>query len=282
MRVLRPTDLPTALRWHAEHPVTPVMGGTDVLVALGSGRLRPATLLDLSLIPELRARRTDGNVVRIGAGLPYTEIAERLGDPLPGLASVARLVGSRQVRNRGTLGGSLGTAAPAADPHPMLLAAGASVELVSVRGTRRVPTERFYRSPGRTARDRDELIAAIRVPVATGPQWFVRAGIRRGMTKSICSCAIVLAGGRVSVALGGYGPVPVRATAAEEFLGAEPAGAARLDDDLVDEFGRLVAAAAEPVTDLHATAGYRRHAVAVLARRGLRAVWRRRCGEGPR
>lgn len=262
MQVFRPPDWQTALALRAEHPAaTPVSGGTDVMVALRAGRLRTDALLDLSLVTELGAQQADGDVVRIGAAVTYTEIAERLGDVVPGLASVARVVGSRQVRNRGTLGGCLGTANPAADAHPMLLAAGAVVELASVRGTRLVPVSEFRLAP-------DELVAAVRVPVATGPQWFDRVGVRRAMVKSICSCAIAVHHGELRVAVGGCGPVPFRATAAEEFLLDKDRG-----DDVVVEFGRLVAAAGAPVDDVLASAAYRRHAVAVLAGRGLRAVW---------
>jgi CO/xanthine dehydrogenase FAD-binding subunit len=270
MQVLRPTDWPTALALYAEHPdATPINGGTDVMRALRDGRLQPGTLLDLSLVTELRSRQTDGDATRIGAGVTYTDLAERVGGPTPGLAAVARVIGSRQIRNRGTLGGCLGTANPAADPHPMLLATGAEVELHSVRGARRVPVGEFYTA----ARERDELIAAVRVPVAAGAQWFDRVGVRRGMVKSICSCAIVVDGKekRVAVAIGGCGPAPVRASAAEELVRGH--WDTPLDDELVAEFGRLVAAAGEPADDVLATAAYRRHAVAVLARRGLRTVW---------
>ncbi|ALG09671.1 FAD binding domain-containing protein [Kibdelosporangium phytohabitans] len=275
MRVLKPADWPEALALRAQHPAAvPVSGGTDVMVGLRAGRLRPDILLDLSRVPGLGGWRVDRDWVRLGAGTTYTGIADGLAGSLPGLAAVARAVGSRQVRNRGTLGGSLGTAAPTGDPHPMLLAIGAEIELSSANGTRRVPVDRFYRPQGGTALAADELIHSVRLPVVTGPQRFARVGARRGMVKSACSCAIVLDAAReeIRVAVGGYGPAPHRAADAEALL-REQLWTGGLTGDLLGRFGRLVAASATPVTDLRATAAYRRHAIAVLAGRNLQQVW---------
>ncbi|MDQ2838590.1 MAG: FAD binding domain-containing protein [Actinomycetota bacterium] len=275
MDVLQPTDWDEALRLRAARPdAVPIAGGTDVMVAMKLAGFRPAALLDLSRISGLAGCRQSSTAVELGAATSYTSIHEQHGERLPGLALVARGVGSRQVRNRGTIGGCLAVARPAGDLHPMLLALAAEIELCSVRGSRWLPVSRFYLGNGRTALAADELIGRIRLPAAAGPQRFVRIGRRQAMVKSMCSVAIVLdiANSTLRVGIGAFGGTPCRATAAEAFLAERmhwPA-AAPLDAEWVDEFGSLVAGAAATETDLLASADYRSHALAVLARRLLR------------
>ncbi|MGH3656439.1 MAG: FAD binding domain-containing protein, partial [Micromonosporaceae bacterium] len=145
MEFLRPATLKDALAAKAAHPdAVPIAGGTDVLVELNFDRRRPPALLDLSGVAELAEWHPDGEVLRVGAGVPYTRIITELGDRLPGLALASRTVGSPQIRNRGTVGGNLGSASPAGDAHPPLLASDAVVEVASVRGSRQVPISEFF------------------------------------------------------------------------------------------------------------------------------------------
>src|SRR5258705_1122068 len=163
----------------AAHPeALPIAGGTDVMVEINFDRHRPEAFIDLTRIAELSEWGRDGDVLRIGAGVTYTRLINELGDQLPGLAMASRTVGSPQIRNRGTVGGNLGSASPAGDAHPPLLAAGAVVEVASVRGTRRIPVAEFFTGVKRTALAADELVAAVEVPVATGPQEFAKVGSR--------------------------------------------------------------------------------------------------------
>jgi CO/xanthine dehydrogenase FAD-binding subunit len=274
MDFLQAASLADALDIKASRPdALPVAGGTDVMVGVNFGRLRPPALLDLTRLPELAVIDRGGPRLRIGAGVTYARLIAELGDVLPGLAMAARTVGSPQIRNRGTMGGNLGTASPAGDCHPVLLVAGAEVEVASVRGTREIPAGEFFTGPKRNALAPDELITAILVPPATGPQLFAKVGTRNAMVIAVCSLALALParnGPRpdVRVALGSAGPVPLRATAAEELLAGELA-AGRLTDAVVRRFGQLVAAAAQPIDDVRGTAAYRRHALDVLARRLL-------------
>lgn len=282
MRILRPRDWAEALAVRATYPeARPIAGGTDVMVAITLGHLRPEALLDLSRVRGLGAWRIEADCVYLAAGVTYTSLGERLAGRLPGLGAVASRVGSRQVRNRGTIGGSLGTASWCGDLHPMLLATDATIELGSSRGSRLVAADRFYLDRGVTALGADELIIGVRVPTVIGAQWFTKIGRRRGMVKPLCSVALVLDAGRerVGVGVGATGPVPLRPVGAEDFLRERLSEAnlwrsgARLSDDLVAEFGRLAALATEPDTDWQASAAYRRHAVAVLAQRGLQQSW---------
>ena len=139
MDVLTPRSLDEALRLKAEQPdARPVAGGTDVLVELNFDRSRPPALLNLNEIAELRGWRRENGTLVLGAGLTYTEaMRSPLAELLPALAEASRTVGSPQIRNRGTLGGNLGTASPAGDALPPLLVEDAGIEVADgVRGTR--------------------------------------------------------------------------------------------------------------------------------------------------
>lgn len=269
--------------------VVPVAGGTDVMVALNAARLRPDVLLDLTAVPELAEWGPVDGGIRIGAGVPYTRLVEELSRAAPALAAASRTVGSPQIRNRGTLGGNLGTASPAGDTLPPLLAAGAQVELASTRGVRRVPLDGFCTGPHRTVMAGDELVAAVYTPVADGPQVFAKVGTRNAMVIAVCSFALALHPGRreVGTGLGSVAPTPLRAGAAERFLAAELSerglweSRGPLPDGVVERFGDLVAGGIAPIDDVRSSAAYRAHAVGVVARRVLRWAWEQyRAGEG--
>ncbi|MEV4602413.1 FAD binding domain-containing protein [Amycolatopsis sp. NPDC049253] len=288
MDFLRPADLAEALAMKAERPdAVPIAGGTDVMVELNFDHRRPAALLDLTGVAELAEWSTsDGTLsgstlsertVRLGAAVPYSRVITELGEPLPALAMASRTVGSPQIRNRGTVGGNLGAASPAGDTHPVLLALGARVEVASVRGTRLLPAEDFYLGVKRNALEPDELITAVHLPAHAGPQQFAKVGTRNAMVIAVCSFAVNLrpAKREVGASVGSAAPTPRRARAAEEFLAAElPWDApAALADSLKRRFGELVAEAAAPIDDVRGSADYRRHALAVLARRTLTWAW---------
>ncbi|MFI0780972.1 FAD binding domain-containing protein [Streptomyces sp. NPDC021212] len=305
MEYLLPRDHEDALTALAERPgAVPVAGGTELMLRLNAGGEPPAALLDLSRLAGLCAWspveedagtdadgsgewngiRSAGRPIRLGATLTYARLIGELSGPLPGLAEAAAAVGSRQIRNRGTLGGALGSASPAGDLHPMLLACRADVVLDSARGRRRVPARALYTGPGRTVREPDELFTAIEVPRAGGPQCFTALGRRSSLTVSTASFAVALwpDPGWVGTGMGGIAGTPRPASAAEEFVSAELArrgaweSAAPLPDGLLRHFGELAAAETAPVDDVRASASYRQHAVAVLARRVLSRAWQHR------
>jgi CO/xanthine dehydrogenase FAD-binding subunit len=278
MDFLQPTTWSEALVLRAEHPdALPVAGGTDVMVELNFARRRPPALLDLSRVAGLAECGADLGLLRLGAGVPYRRIVTELPGRAPGLAMAARTIGSPQIRNRGTIGGNLGSASPAGDALPPLLAAGAIVELASVRGVRRVPVADFCTGPKRSVLAPDELIAAVLLRTATGPEQFAKVGTRNAMVIAVCSFALVLRPPtrEVGTGIGSAAPTPVRAPEAEELLRAElPWGSpAELPGPLVRRFGELVAVAASPIDDVRGTAAYRRHALGVLARRSLARAW---------
>jgi CO/xanthine dehydrogenase FAD-binding subunit len=269
----------------------PIAGGTDVMVELNFARRRPAALLDLTRVRELAGWSAIDGRLRVGAGVTYAELTgERaagepggrpgeLGRRLPGLAMAARTVGSPQIRNRGTIGGNLGSASPAGDCHPSLLAAGAEVEVASVRGTRMIGIDDFFTGVKRSALAPDELIAAVWIGAPSGPEQFAKIGTRNAMVIAVTAFGLALHPGRraVGTGIGSAAPTPVRAREAEAFLGAALDGLwesrGTLPAAVVTEFGALVSAAARPIDDVRGTAAYRRHALAVLARRTLGWAW---------
>ena len=270
-----------ALRLKQDRPeATPINGGTDVMVELNFDLRRPEALLDLSRIKELKDWDVVGGTVQLGAGVSYTRIINELAGHLPALAMAARTVGSPQIRNRGTVGGNLGTASPAGDAHPVLLATGAVVEAESFqRGVRRIPVDGFFTGVKRSALEPDELIRAVVIPTAAGPQQFSKVGTRNAMVIAVCSFAIALdLGARtVGTGIGSAGPTPLVARAAERFLAGElDWDTLAVSDSAAERFGRLVAEAARPIDDVRGTAAYRRHALEVLAARSLR--WIRTAG----
>src|SRR6266540_6125868 len=193
MDFLSPTGWAEALAAKAEHPdALPIAGGTDVMVEINFDRRRPPALLDLTRVPDHASWAPDNGVIRLGAGVTYRRVIEELGDRLPGLAMASRTVGSPQIRNRGTVGGNLGSASPAGDAHPPLLATAADVEVASVRGVRTVPVGEFFTGPKRNALAPDELVIAVLTPAATGPQQFAKVGTRNAMVIAVCSFSVAL------------------------------------------------------------------------------------------
>jgi CO/xanthine dehydrogenase FAD-binding subunit len=282
MEFFQPTTWAEALQMKSEHPeAMPIAGGTDVMVDINLDRHRPASIIDLTRVAEITEWGVEGELLRIGAGVTYARIIEELGDRLQGLAMASRTVGSPQIRNRGTVGGNLGSSSPAGDAHPPLLASGAIVELASVAGTRRIPAREFFTGPKLNAMKKDELIAAFLVEPATGPQQFSKVGTRNAMVIAVCSFALALDPERrhVGTGIGSAAPTPVVAGDAETFLEGvlDEVGMwekpKAVDPKALQRFGELVAAAARPIDDVRGTAAYRRHALSVMARRTFSWAW---------
>ncbi len=290
MHFLQPASWAEALEARADLPgALPVAGGTDVLVELNFHRRRPPALIDLGRVPGLDEVSTSDGWLRLGAAATYTQLMDTVPGDFPALALAARTVGSPQIRHRGTLGGNLGTASPAGDALPPLLAAGAQVEVASRAGTRRIAIADFFTGPKHNALAPDELISAVHVPRATGPQQFAKAGSRNAMVIAVCSLALALYPDRhrAGTGIGSAGPVPLVAASAERFLeGVLTEGglwdAPRpLGDAVRSKFAGLVAATARPVDDVRGTAAYRARALRVLAGRVLDWVWAEYSRVGP-
>ncbi|MEV5423532.1 xanthine dehydrogenase family protein subunit M [Streptomyces cellulosae] len=282
MDFLRPASWEEALAVKAEHPTAvPIAGGTDVMVEINFDHRRPEYLMDLTRIGDLYEWEVGDDTVRLGASVPYAQIMEHLRPELPGLALASHTVASPQIRNRGGVGGNLGTASPAGDAHPALLAAGAEVEVESVRGSRRIPIDDFYTGVKRNALAPDELIRAVHVKKADGPQQYSKVGTRNAMVIAVCAFGLALhpETRTVRTGIGSAAPTPIRAKAAEDFLNAALEEGGFWDNgkivtpSVAKQFADLCAAACNPIDDVRGTASYRRHAVGVMARRTLTWTW---------
>lgn len=279
MDVLLPHSLDEALAMKAARPqAVPIAGGTDLMVEVNFGRLRPDAFLDVSRLPELQAVTRENGQLFVGAGVTYDRIERELHD-CPPLVQAARSVGSPQIRRRGTVGGNLATASPAGDTLPVLAVYKAEIVAGRTGGEqRRIPWREFLAGLKRTALAPDELIIGATWPVLRGTGSFSKIGTRNAMVIAVAGLCLVIDedAREVRVALGSVAPTVVRAPAAEAFgaqalasAGAWENPAARLPENVAARFAELVAAAADPIDDVRGTAAYRRHACQVMARRAL-------------
>lgn len=282
---LAPRSLAEAVAMLAAHPeATPLAGGTNVLVQLKEGRRDVETLLSLRRLPELH-QITHGAGVRIGAGVTMVQIAAdaRLRADYTALATAAGLLGSVQTRNMATVGGNLCNASPSADTAPPLLALGAKVVIAGADGEREMALSDFFVGRGQTALAAGELLREIVLP-ALAPRSgsaYVRHIPRAAMDISVAGVAAALSldeAGRIAaagLALGAVAPTPLRAPEAERLLaGQEP----RVE--LFAAAAEMAQAAAQPLSDVRASAEFRRHLVGVLARRALQAACAQAQGRG--
>ncbi len=253
----------------------PLAGGTDVMVLLSAGKAGPRRWVDLWGVDELRFVRATDVAFEIGALTTYTQVRRHplLSVELPMLAQAASETGGVAIQNRGTLGGNVGNASPAADSPPALLAYGASVVLVSARGRRTVPYESFHTGYKRTVAEADEIIEALVVPRVARPadrvHSYRKVGPRRAQAISkVCFAACALRDGRggladVKIALGGVAPVPLRARATERaMLAGEP----------LERACAALAAEIAPIDDVRSSAAYRRRVAENLLRETMQHV----------
>lgn len=263
----RPPSLDEALILLAEARPRIAAGCTDLFPAT-SARHLPGPILDITAIPDLRGLHEAGDLLRIGATTTWSDIVQAdLPPAYDGLKRAAREVGALQIQNRGTLGGNLCNASPAADGVPPLLTLGALVELTSRRGRRVLPLSFFLEGPRRTARAEDELLTALLMPPVAGRGHFRKLGARKYLVISIAMVAvrIVEEAGRVSeaaVAVGACSAVAQRLPAVEAALVGHPLGSVAIPPGLFAE-------ALAPIDDVRADAAYRRESAAALVARTL-------------
>jgi CO/xanthine dehydrogenase FAD-binding subunit len=257
----------------------PLAGGTDLMVLFAAGALQDQALLDLSLIPELRGIRETGAELVFGALATFIDVQECAAAHryLPNLVKSARATGALAIQNRGTLGGNIANASPAADTPPSLLAYGAEVDLVSLRGVRSLPYDRFHLGYKKMDLAQDELLLAIRVPKPTGRSfhYYRKVGTRQALaiTKvSLSGWVRVEAGvvAEIRLGLGSVGPTPVRARRAEAALMGRP-----LADLPVAAAQTALQEDISPMDDIRSSAHYRRVTAGNLLGQMLRELNRR-------
>ena len=271
--------------------VRPFQGGTDLLIRIRAGLVRPARVIDLKGLPGMREIRAgDAGWLVVGAACTMNQVAAhpQVQASYDLLAQACNSVASYQLRNRATVGGNICNASPAADTAPALFCLDAVGEIFGTPdGTRRVPIAEFFVGPGKTALRKGEFLTSIHLPPA--PTGAIGAFSKLGRTKigdiSMVSVAVHswtederqrikdefglsswVFRRHWAIALGAVGPTPLRAFEAEAALAADasPEGVRRAAE--------LTAAAARPIDDIRASAAYRRAMVAVLTRRGIEAI----------
>jgi CO/xanthine dehydrogenase FAD-binding subunit len=267
----RPESLHEALAILREGPDARVLsGGTDLLVGIRKGTVRPSHVVDLKAVPELWGGVTEPDGwIRVAASTVITDLVAHpvVAERFPALVEAALVVGSIQIRNRATLAGNVCNASPAADTVPPLLVHGAEVELIGEVGRRRLPLEGFLLGPGRTALKPGELVAALWLPLPPGPMGtaFGRMTRRQGVDLATVNLACsVDAGGVTTFAYGAVGPRAFVARDETGVLADRTTDRARRDEIL-----RELSAPASPITNVRATREYREEMLLVLSRRAL-------------
>jgi carbon-monoxide dehydrogenase medium subunit len=258
-----------------------LMGGTDLLVRMRDGVVRARTLVDVKHLPGMRTIAYDSAAgLTVGAAVTMNQLASNadVRAHYAILAEAASAVASYQVRNRATLGGNLCNASPAADTAPAVMVLGGRLVLCGPEGEREVPIDEFFLGPGKSARQANEFLTAVRLPPprqgARGT--YLKLGRNREGDLAVVGVGVlgspsseVPPGYAFSIALASVAPVPLRATAAERLLaGQKPGGAA------FAAAAQLAAQEARPIDDVRSGVAYRRAMVESLTRRGLETVWR--------
>jgi CO/xanthine dehydrogenase FAD-binding subunit len=254
-------------------------GGTDLINGIRQRMVSPLGLLSLRKISSLRylTFNHDQRELRVG---PMTTLTEIATSPLviqhvPILAEAAGRVGSIQIRNRGTIGGNICNASPAADTIPALLVLQSRVKVIGLGGTRTISLEQLFLGPGKTALREDEILTEIQIPLSPEESKgvYFKQGIRRAMDIAIVGVGVlvVFASSKrkeckdIRIALGSVAPTPLRAPRAEQVIKGRP-----LDDSLIRETAKEAGKESRPISDIRASAEYRKELVVVLTERAIR------------
>jgi CO/xanthine dehydrogenase FAD-binding subunit len=262
-RLVSPRKLSEALTALASEPGVwqPFAGGTDLMVLLEAGKLPHKNYLDIWNLAELRGIEVSPEHVTLGALTTYTEVQSNptLREEFPMLCQAASETGGLAIQNRGTLGGNIANASPAADSPPALLAYDAELELISVNGTRWVPYQNFHTGYKQMIMRTDELLARIRLPRATTDMhhYYRKVGTRKAQAISkVCFAATArISEGTVAdvrIVLGSVAPVPLRCVKTEDVLRG-----AKLDRSSIEQAQAVLAAEIVPIDDIRSTRDYR-------------------------
>jgi len=268
--MIAPGNLPAVLELLAAAPGewTPIAGGTELMVAHAAGRLGPQKLVSLWGIPELRFIESSAHTLSIGAAATFRDLRAHAGiaTQLPLLAKAATWIGSIANQSRATVGGNLVNGSPAADSSPALLVYDAEIELVSVRGSRRIRYSQFHTGYKRNAMTADELLFAVHLPLrfAQHRQYLRKVGTRRAMAVAkvaLAATALVEEGviGEIRVAAASLAPFPARMYQTESALLGRSVG-----PSVIEPAREALLAEAQPIDDIRSTAEYRKRVAANL------------------
>ena len=259
-------------------PTVFMAGGTDLLVQMKKGAIRPQRVIDIKAIPEMDDFSISEDECSIGSltTIRALETSSDVCREVPLLTQAAAKLGSVQVRNRATIGGNLCNAAPSAELAPVLLALDGQAAIYGKTGTRVIDLGDFFLGPGSTALEKGEILTSLKIPLTESRQGAVyyKLTTRKAMDIAFVGVAVLLELNednqitKARIALGAAAPTPIRVPSAEKVLEGS-----NLDAESVQESAELAAQACQPISDLRASAGYRREMVNQLCRRGLAAAF---------
>jgi len=250
-------------------------GGTDLLIKMRTGMIQPELLLDVMHVESLHGIRVDGSNIEIGAATLESDIihSSLVSEHVPLLGTVLRQLGSVQIRNRGTLGGNIVNASPAADSVIPLLLYDSEIQIASSEGERWIRLEDFFTGPGRTTLESGEFVRTIRLPIPSDEfsPFFHKVGKRNALTIAIASLGtlICLDGGvirELRVAAGSVAPTPLRLREVEEQLTGRT-----IEQTLITEARELAVNSISPISDIRASANYRKNVIGDLLIRALQS-----------
>jgi len=251
-------------------------GGSDLLVKMKDGLMKPAVLVSLKNLDSLKAIRYEkGTGVIIGARATHNEVMNNkiLQEKYRSVCEAAHSMAADQIRNIGTVGGNLVNAVPSADLPPILIALAARARIVGTSGERVVPLEDFFLGPGKTVLENGEILAEIIIPdqPTTGSN-YIKFGLRRAGALAVAGVASSVTVGDgacqdVRIVLGAVAPTPMRARQAENVLRGK-----KISQELIDEAGKVAGVESKPISDIRGSIEYRRNLVDVLTRRSLKAA----------
>ncbi|MEE8566240.1 MAG: xanthine dehydrogenase family protein subunit M [Candidatus Bipolaricaulota bacterium] len=254
--------------------VTPLAGGTNLLVDLRGRLSRPQTLMNIAGLDELRGVHVEDGYVVVGSAVTIADLKHNVLIAKHGqaLRQAATVFANPLIRNRATIGGNLAYGSPAADAAPPLLVLGAKVELLSKDTKRTVPLKEFITGVRKTVRHPKELITAIRWPIPPEGSVgvFRKLGLRKADAISVLSIAVMLHRkdtgdcDQVRIALGAVAPTPIRVAAAEDFLDGGP-----LTPEVIAQAAQLASEATQAIGDIRGSAAYRKRVITALVRRLL-------------
>jgi CO/xanthine dehydrogenase FAD-binding subunit len=268
-----PESLTEALTMIAElENANPIIGGTDLMIAMRAGVSTPSHLVDLNEIDELNYVKEEDGYIKIGATTTHAQVAASpVAKKLPALVDSVSRIGSPQIRNRGTITGNICNASPAADSAPPLLVHYAQVVIKSLDGERVIPIAELFAGPKINSLEATELLTEIRIPVPKegSASSYKRIGRRKAFTLSIVSsAAFIQMDGETcvdaKVAFGSVAITPLRVPAAEELLKGS-----KLDEDSIKAASEVVYETVKPITDVRGTAEYRKDMCPVLMKRAI-------------
>jgi CO/xanthine dehydrogenase FAD-binding subunit len=277
--LVTPENLDQALHILSEKSpdISPVAGGTNLVVDMRANKHIKPTILNIEKLPELNGIKLENNYVQIGG---CTKISELIKSPIilkhaPILVNAAKSFANPLIRNRATIGGNLVDASPAADTAPPLLVLGAEVEVANLSGSHLIPLDEFFLHVRKTQLKPDEILVSVRFKIPSPETKFsyYKLGLRKADAISIISTAVMLEMDSsllckgVRIALGSVAPKPIRGFESENLLLNK-----KIDEELIQKAAQIAAEASSPISDLRASAGYRRKMVKVLVARLLNEI----------